>query len=321
MANRYGRDLGRQDRESSRGADYDRGYGGRRSERSGNYGWSPYDDDDENYFGSGRTQYGGGYSSGSTRDYDTYGSGYGRSESDYSDRESYGGYGSSRYGQSGSSSRSGYGSQSGRNRYGEGYSGRSSGYEGDYGTSRYNRFGGRGTEDFGRYGSDYPSSERGYMGDYDEGNRGERGWWDRTSDEVASWFGDEEAARRRRKDMREGGHRGRGPSGYTRSDDRIKEDINDRLTDYDYIDASNINVEVQNGEVTLTGTVETRYEKRMAEDIAEDISGVKNVENRLRVNYSSGYGQDRSSYTGTSQGTSGTTSTTGSQAKGKSSGT
>jgi len=37
------------------------------------------------------------------------------------------------------------------------------------------------------------------------------------------------------------------------------------------------------GEVTLTGTVTRRQDKRAAEDIVERVSGVKNVENRLRV--------------------------------------
>jgi osmotically-inducible protein OsmY len=168
------------------------------------------------------------------------------------------------------------------------------------------------------------------MTDYDEGDRG---WWDKTSDEVASWFGDEEAARRRRMDARSrgdygdysgyGGYRGRGPSGYSRSDDRIKEDINDRLTDYDYIDATNVTVDVHNGEVTLSGTVDSRYEKRIAEDIAEDISGVQNVENRLRVNSNrKTFGTGSSTFTSDTQTATGSTSTsTGTQARGKSSGT
>ena len=40
---------------------------------------------------------------------------------------------------------------------------------------------------------------------------------------------------------------------------------------------------VRNGEVTLTGTVEDRRMKRLAEDIVEDLSGVKAVQSQLRV--------------------------------------
>jgi osmotically-inducible protein OsmY len=114
----------------------------------------------------------------------------------------------------------------------------------------------------------------------------ERGWWERVTDEVASWFGDEDAERRRLRDERQRGahHRGRGPRGYRRSDERIREDINDRLTDHPYIDATDVEVSVASGEVTLTGAVESRQAKRLAEDIAESVSGVTNVENRLRVN-------------------------------------
>ncbi len=112
-----------------------------------------------------------------------------------------------------------------------------------------------------------------------------RHWWDKAADEVAAWFGDDEAERRRQSDQRrEGDFRGRGPKGYTRSDDRIKEDVNDRLTDDHALDASDIEVDVNNGEIVLSGTVDSRFEKRRAEDVAESVSGVRNVENRLRVN-------------------------------------
>lgn len=111
---------------------------------------------------------------------------------------------------------------------------------------------------------------------------GERGFWDRASDEVSSWFGDEDATRRRREDDR-AYHRGRGPRGYTRSDERIREDVSDRLTDNPILDAGDIDVAVQNGEVTLDGRVDSRYSKRLAEDITEDVSGVRHVQNNLRV--------------------------------------
>lgn len=80
-----------------------------------------------------------------------------------------------------------------------------------------------------------------------------------------------------------GMHRGKGPQGYTRSDDRIREIVCEALTDDDHVDASNIEVTVENGEVTLTGSVEDRYTKRMAEDVVERCTGVKDVHNQLRV--------------------------------------
>jgi len=76
---------------------------------------------------------------------------------------------------------------------------------------------------------------------------------------------------------------GRGPKGYKRSDDRIREEICDRMTDDPMLDASEIEVEVLEGEVTLSGSVASRNQKRRAEDIAEAIGGVKDVTNQLRV--------------------------------------
>ncbi|HEX6915424.1 MAG TPA: BON domain-containing protein [Chitinophagaceae bacterium] len=118
-------------------------------------------------------------------------------------------------------------------------------------------------------------------GDSRQGYDHDRNWWDRSKDEVMSWFGDEDAERRREHD-RSMSHRGKGPKGYQRSDERIREDISDRLSDDDYVDASDIEIEVNGPEVVLKGTVTTRAEKRRAEDIAESVSGVQNVENRLR---------------------------------------
>ena len=80
-----------------------------------------------------------------------------------------------------------------------------------------------------------------------------------------------------------GEHRGRGPKNYARSDDRIRDDVNDRLTDDPHIDASDIEVSVSNHEVTLSGRVNSRFAKRHAEDIAESVSGVTHVQNNLRV--------------------------------------
>jgi uncharacterized protein (DUF2267 family)/osmotically-inducible protein OsmY len=84
-----------------------------------------------------------------------------------------------------------------------------------------------------------------------------------------------------------GQHRGRGPKSYARSDDRIREDVCDRLTDDPNIDASQIEVSVSNGEVTLSGRVGDRNAKRSAKELAERIGGVRRVQNNLRVNQGS----------------------------------
>lgn len=77
--------------------------------------------------------------------------------------------------------------------------------------------------------------------------------------------------------------RGRGPRNYRRSDERIREDVCERLTEDDYVDASQIEVQVREGTVVLTGSVDERWEKHRAEDIADACSGVREVENRIRV--------------------------------------
>lgn len=78
-------------------------------------------------------------------------------------------------------------------------------------------------------------------------------------------------------------HRGKGPQGYMRSDERIREAVCEALTDDEHVDASHIDVTVRDGEVTLTGTVDDRYQKRAAEDAIEHISGVRDVQNQLRA--------------------------------------
>lgn len=269
-----------------------------------------------------------------------------------------------------------------------------------YDRERYGRY----YDEDDRYGRDYERSRSyadndrdhyGREGTYRNRRRDERDFWDRASDEVSSWMGDEEAARRRRMDEREenrsdsyrrdygnrdylrqrrydqpnygsryrtgegtgepgygypesesgygegyyggygreghmfgtsgreyersyrpdvldtdypltyghgyggynerratgtsqnwtsrGRHTGRGPRGYKRSDERIVEDVNEQLMRHGDIDASDIEVNVNNGEVTLSGTVDHRWIKRVAEDVAEDVSGVTNVINLLKV--------------------------------------
>jgi osmotically-inducible protein OsmY len=91
-------------------------------------------------------------------------------------------------------------------------------------------------------------------------------------------------------------HSGRGPKGYRRSDERIREEICDRLTDDWRVDATEVEVVVNNGQVTLGGMVHSREEKRKAEDLVESIPGVQDVHNNLRVSHwDESRGYDRSS--------------------------
>lgn len=80
-----------------------------------------------------------------------------------------------------------------------------------------------------------------------------------------------------------GPHLGKGPRGYQRGDDRIREDICEELTAAGDIDATDIDVEVVEGEVTLSGHVESRAARRDAEDLVYRIPGVRDVFNRLKV--------------------------------------
>lgn len=80
-----------------------------------------------------------------------------------------------------------------------------------------------------------------------------------------------------------GGFAGRGPKGYVRTDERIRDEVCDRLSWNDEVDATDLTVLVGQGEVTLEGSVQTRHMKRLAEDIAESVAGVLDVHNTIRV--------------------------------------
>jgi hypothetical protein len=80
-----------------------------------------------------------------------------------------------------------------------------------------------------------------------------------------------------------GSHVGKGPKGYVRSDERIREDVCETITHHRGVDGSDLVVEVSGGVVTLAGTVRERRMKRAAEIAVESLPGVRDVENRIRV--------------------------------------
>ena len=140
---------------------------------------------------------------------------------------------------------------------------------------------------YGRGAGRYSDIDRGYRTfDRDASWSGERGGWNPWNREAGS-----------STDTGEPSYAGRGPKDYQRSDERIREEISDRLTDDHRVDATDIVVEVKSCEVTLSGTVADRDQKRRAEDLAESVSGVRDVSNHLRVSRSE---EDRARTSGTS---------------------
>lgn len=332
---------------------------------SGSMGGSSYGNDYRSReYGNSGSGYGASYGHGGSS-YANQGAGgssaYGstgwRPENSDQYRNSYGGNTSNFGGMSSYDRNRNYG-QGSQSNYGQSSYGQSNYGQSNYGQENYGMGGssyGSGSYSGSNYGNTYDrgSNRAGYDRDYDR-RKEDRGFWEKAGDEVSSWFGDDEARRRRERDHRQdsnygtsgygsssygsyGQHRGKGPRNYKRSDDRIKEDLNDRLSDDDMLDASDIDVEVNSCEVTLTGTVDSRMAKRRAEDLAESISGVSNVENRLRVrtesyagstsdnNDSGSESRRRASTTASSTGTSSTstksdTSSTGNYSNGATSG-
>ncbi len=262
----------------------------RRDERDYNFDYTQNDEGDSSVragaYDQGRQQHGGG------RDSSGQSGSTGR-------RAGWGGRdtGQGQYGQSG------YGQGSfdtGRGRdldYDYGY-GRQGGYGGDFGRGVYGEGGSRSR--FSEYGdADQHSAEREYYqreragGRYAHGTFGtERSGWndsqsqgrpyDSQGDNAGSWNASSSSAGQYGYGSRgQGQHRGKGPKGYQRSDDRLKEIICERLADDPDIDASEISVSVSGGRVTLEGSVDSRRTKNLAEDVAEQF-GIE-VHNNLRV--------------------------------------
>lgn len=79
------------------------------------------------------------------------------------------------------------------------------------------------------------------------------------------------------------GYAGKGPKGYKRSDERIRDEACDALYRNTAVDASDIEVSVADGHLILTGTVESRFAKREAERCVEFLPGVFDVHNELKL--------------------------------------
>jgi osmotically-inducible protein OsmY len=80
-----------------------------------------------------------------------------------------------------------------------------------------------------------------------------------------------------------GSHTGPRPQFQRRSDDKIYEEIMELLTNNADLDATEVELHVESGEVTLTGTVDSRDAKWLTEDLVNSVTGVREVNNRLKV--------------------------------------
>jgi osmotically-inducible protein OsmY len=175
---------------------------------------------------------------------------------------SQGGYEQGQFGGGhGQSSFGGYGGQYGQQGQGAYGQGQFEQHGGMYGGGTQGQ-GGYGQGQFGQHGGMYGGGMQG-QGGYGQGQFGQHGLYGR------SQYGQS--------------FRGKGPQNYKRSDERIKEEVSECLTEHHMIDASDIEVSVMNGEITLKGTVRDRQMKRLSEDAVENLSGVKEVHNQLRV--------------------------------------
>jgi hypothetical protein len=85
------------------------------------------------------------------------------------------------------------------------------------------------------------------------------------------------------ENLRMGGYAGVGPTDRWRSDARIQEELHDRLTGADTIDATAVIAVVTDGHVTLNGWVPQRWMKHDSEELAHHVPGVISVENHIRV--------------------------------------
>lgn len=127
-----------------------------------------------------------------------------------------------------------------------------------FGREQYRRPGGWG---YGR--GDYPIEERRVV-------RGQRGGVERRFDLS-------------REGRRRGKHAGKGPRDFRISDERILENVCERLFEDEYVDATHVCVEIRSGEITLRGRIESGWMRDRTEQIAAGVYGVELVRNELRI--------------------------------------
>jgi osmotically-inducible protein OsmY len=77
------------------------------------------------------------------------------------------------------------------------------------------------------------------------------------------------------------GYEGSGAADRRRADRTVTTDICARIATHDALDPIDVLVRTQHGVVMLTGVVDTRHDRRLAEQLVREVAGVKDVLNHL----------------------------------------
>ena len=170
-----------------------------------------------------------------------------------------------------------------------------------YGRYPYERFGyeGYGYEPGREMGPGKHTWRGGILGWLGAGIRAGAGWFGNTLQQWGTWFGgrvsggtaeigravrgrgEQMASALEDQDQRAAARLRRNPPPrYRRPDERILDDVWRRIS-LTAVDPQDVEIEVNGAVVTLSGRVSTRVEKRVIEDIADSVFGVREVQNHL----------------------------------------
>jgi osmotically-inducible protein OsmY len=117
--------------------------------------------------------------------------------------------------------------------------------------------------------------ELGYQKTYGEYSSNARGWVDRPHPRAATH---REAYSETYPD-----YSGVGPKNYLRPDENILDHVVELLTWSPDVDASDITIAVKDGIVILAGTVPDRWMIYRVDELMEEVHGVKNFDNHLKL--------------------------------------
>ena len=126
-----------------------------------------------------------------------------------------------------------------------------------------------------------PRSEEYYPNEFSRSSRMGNDYPSRRSSYEDPWY--YRAAESRSSELGWRDNRGKAPRSYKRSDQRIMEDIFEAVSAEMTLDSSDVEINITNGEVVLSGNVRDRRDKWRIEDLVENISGVTHIENRIRI--------------------------------------